>query len=114
LASTAKKTIEELANQAYPYGFITAIDSDSTPPGLSEDIVRIISAKKNEPRFMLDWRLRAYRHWVTMEGSAGERRCANVTYPPIDYQKIVYYSAPKQKVAARLEDLDPELLRTFE
>src|SRR6266481_5060228 len=113
MARTAK-TIEELANQAYPYGFITAIDSDTTPPGLSEDIVRIISAKKNEPRFMLDWRLRAYRHWVTMERSAGEPRWANVTYPPIDYQQIVYYSAPKQKVAARLEDLDPELLRTFE
>ena len=63
---------------------------------------------------MLDWRLRAYRHWLTMERSAGEPRWANVTYPPIDYQKIVYYSAPKQKVAARLEDLDPELLRTFE
>src|SRR6266446_5507030 len=114
LASTAKKTIEELANQAYPYGFITAIDSDSTPPGLSEDIVRIISAKKNEPRFMLEWRLRAYRHWVTLERSAGEPRWANVTYPPIDYQKIVYYSAPKLKVAARLEDVDPEILRTFE
>jgi Fe-S cluster assembly protein SufB len=113
MASSAKK-IEELASRAYPYGFITAIDSDSTPPGLSEDIVRIISAKKNEPRFMLDWRLRAYRHWVTMERSEGEPRWANVTYPPIDYQKIVYYSAPKQKVAARLEDLDPELLRTFE
>jgi Fe-S cluster assembly protein SufB len=113
MVSTAKR-IEELANRPYPYGFITAIDSDSTPPGLSEDIVRIISAKKNEPRFMLDWRLRAYRHWVTMERSQGEPRWANVTYPPIDYQKIVYYSAPKQKVAARLEDLDPELLRTFE
>jgi Fe-S cluster assembly protein SufB len=113
MASTAKK-IEELANRAYPYGFITEIDSDSTPPGLSEDIVAIISAKKNEPRFMLDWRLRAYRHWVTMERSEGEPRWANVRYPPIDYQKIVYYSAPKQKVAARLEDLDPELLRTFE
>lgn len=113
MASTAKK-IEELTNRAYPYGFITDIDSDSTPPGLSEDIVRIISAKKNEPRFMLDWRLRAYRHWTTMERSEGEPRWANVTYPPIDYQKIVYYSAPKQKVAARLEDLDPELLRTFE
>jgi Fe-S cluster assembly protein SufB len=113
MASTAKK-IEELANRAYPYGFITEIDSDSTPAGLNEDIVAIISAKKNEPRFMLDWRLRAYRHWVTMERSEGEPRWANVTYPPIDYQKIVYYSAPKQKVSARLEDLDPELLRTFE
>jgi Fe-S cluster assembly protein SufB len=113
VASTAKK-IEELANRVYPYGFVTDIDSDSIPAGLSEDIVRIISEKKNEPRFMLDWRLRAYRHWVTMERSQGEPRWANVTYPPIDYQKIVYYSAPKQKVAARLEDLEPELLRTFE
>ena len=113
MASTAKK-IEELANRVYPYGFVTDIDSDSIPAGLSEDIVRIISEKKNEPRFMLDWRLRAYRHWVTMERSQGEPRWANVTYPPIDYQKIVYYSAPKQKVAGRLEDLEPELLRTFE
>ena len=113
MASTTKK-IEELANRPYPYGFITDIESDSTPPGLSEDIIRVISAKKNEPRFMLDWRLRAYRHWVTMERSQGEPRWANVAYPPIDYQQIVYYSAPKQKTAARLEDLDPELLRTFE
>ena len=113
MASTAKK-IEELANRVYPYGFVTDIDSDSIPAGLSEDIVRIISEKKNEPRFMLDWRLRAYRHWVTMERSQGEPRWANVTYPPIDYQKIVYYTAPKQKVAGRLEDLEPELLRTFE
>jgi Fe-S cluster assembly protein SufB len=113
MASTAK-TIEELATRAYPYGFVSDVESDSTPPGLSEDVVRLISAKKNEPQFMLDWRLRAYRHWLTMERSAGEPRWANVTYPPIDYQKIVYYSAPKQKVAARLEDLDPELLRTFE
>jgi Fe-S cluster assembly protein SufB len=113
MASTSK-TIEELATRAYPYGFVSDVESDSTPPGLSEDVVRLISAKKNEPQFMLDWRLRAYRHWLTMERSAGEPRWANVTYPPIDYQKIVYYSAPKQKVAARLEDLDPELLRTFE
>ena len=113
MASTAK-TIEELATRAYPYGFVSDVESDSTPPGLSEDVVRLISAKKNEPQFMLDWRLRAYRHWLTMERSAGEPRWANVTYPPIDYQKIVYYSAPKQKVAARLEDVDPEILRTFE
>jgi Fe-S cluster assembly protein SufB len=112
--SSRARAIEELANQAYPYGFVTAIESDSTPPGLSEETVRLISAKKDEPKFMLDWRLRAYRYWVTMERSAGEPRWANVTYPPIDYQKIVYYSAPKEKVAARLEDLDPELLRTFE
>ena len=112
--SRTEKIIEELTNRAYPYGFVSAVEADSTPPGLDEEIVRLISAKKNEPKFMLDWRLRAYRHWVTLERSAGEPRWANVTYPPIDYQKIVYYSAPKQKVAARLEDVDPEILRTFE
>jgi Fe-S cluster assembly protein SufB len=112
--STMAKTIEELANRAYPYGFVTAVESESTPPGLSEDIIRLISAKKNDPKFMLDWRLRAYRHWVTLERSAAEPRWANITYPAIDYQKIVYYSAPKQKVAASLEEVDPEILRTFE
>jgi len=112
--SRTEKIIEELTNRAYPYGFVSAVEADSTPPGLDEEIVRLISGKKNEPKFMLDWRLRAYRHWVTLERSAGEPRWANVTYPPIDYQKIVYYSAPKQKVAARLEDVDPEILRTFE
>ena len=111
--SRTEKIIEELTNRAYPYGFVSAVEADSTPPGLDEEIVRLISGKKNEPKFMLDWRLRAYRHWVTLERSAGEPRWANVTYPPIDYQKIVYYSAPKQKVAARLEDVDPEILRTF-
>jgi Fe-S cluster assembly protein SufB len=113
-ASGNQKIIEEFANRAYPYGFVSAVESDSTPPGLDEDIVRTISAKKGEPQFMLDWRLRAYRHWRTLERSAGEPRWANVRYPAIDYDKIVYYSAPKQKVAARLEDLDPEILRTFE
>ena len=110
----SQKIIEEFANRAYPYGFVSAVESDSTPPGLDEDIVRSISAKKSEPQFMLDWRLRAYRHWRTLERSAGEPRWANVRYPTIDYDKIVYYSAPKQKVAARLEDVDPEILRTFE
>jgi len=114
MMSSTAKIIEELTNRTYPYGFVSAVEADSTPPGLDEDLVRLISAKKNEPTFMLEWRLRAYRHWVTLERSAGEPRWANVTYPPIDYQKIVYYSAPKQKVAARLEDVDPEILRTFE
>ena len=108
------KTIEELTTRAYPYGFVTAIESDPTPPGLNEDIVRLISAKKNEPKFMLDWRLRAYRHWTTMERSAGEPRWANIRYPSLDYQKVVYYSAPKQKIAASLDEVDPEILRTFE
>jgi Fe-S cluster assembly protein SufB len=108
------KTIEELTTRSYPYGFVTAIESDTTPPGLNEDIVRLISAKKNEPKFMLDWRLRAYRHWTTMERSAGEPRWANIRYPSLDYQKVVYYSAPKQKIAASLDEVDPEILRTFE
>jgi len=112
--SRTTEKIEELAQRAYPYGFVTAIESESTPPGLSEDIVRLISAKKNEPQFMLDWRLRAYRHWMTLERAAAEPRWANITYAPIDYQKIVYYSAPKQKVAASLDEVDPEILRTFE
>jgi Fe-S cluster assembly protein SufB len=112
--SESTRTIEALASRAYPYGFVSAVEADSTPPGLDEDIVRLISAKKGEPAFMLDWRLKAYRHWTTMARSAGEPRWANISYPPIDYQKIVYYSAPKQKIAARLEDVDPEILRTFE
>ncbi len=112
--STTARTIEAVTNRAYPYGFVSAVESDSIPPGLDENIVRLISAKKGEPAFMLDWRLRAYRHWLAMERSAGEPRWANVHYPPIDYDKIVYYSAPKAPVAASIDDVDPEILRTFE
>src|SRR6266849_9395859 len=112
--STATDTIEGLVKQEYKYGFYTEVEADAAPPGLDEDIVRLISTKKNEPQFMLDWRLRAYRHWATLERSAAEPRWANVRYPSIDYQSIVYYSAPKQKIAASLDDVDPEILRTFE
>ncbi len=112
--STTEKTIRALTEREYPYGFVTPVEADSLPPGINEDIVRQISAKKNEPRFMLDWRLRAFRHWATLERSAAEPRWANVRYPSIDYQSIVYYSAPKQKIAASLDDVDPEILRTFE
>jgi Fe-S cluster assembly protein SufB len=113
--STARQTIESLANREYQYGFVTDIEADTIPAGLSEEVVRLISAKKSEPPFMLDWRLKAYRHWLEMDRSAGEPRWANVKYPRIDYQKVVYYSAPKQKVApGNLEEVDPELLRTFE
>src|SRR5215470_3721545 len=92
--SRTAQQVEEVAERAYPYGFVTAVESESTPPGLSEDIIRAISAKKREPQFMLDWRLRAYRHWMTLERAAAEPRWANLRYSPIDYQKIVYYSAP--------------------
>jgi Fe-S cluster assembly protein SufB len=107
--------IEALTSREYRYGFVTDIEAETLPPGLNEDVIRLISAKKKEPEFMLEWRLRAYRHWVTLERSAAEPRWANVTYPPIDYQAIAYYSAPKQKSGSgSLEEVDPELLRTFE
>ena len=112
--SRTAQQVQELAQRAYPYGFVTAVKSESLPPGLNEDIIRAISAKKREPQFMLDWRLRAYRHWITLERAAAEPRWANITYPPIDYQQIVYYSAPKRKAAASLDEVDPEILRTFE
>jgi Fe-S cluster assembly protein SufB len=104
-------TIEALANREYKYGFVTQIESDVVPRGLNEEIIRTISAKKNEPEWMLQWRLKAYRHWLQME----EPRWANVHYPKIDYQDIIYYSAPKPKEKKEsLEEVDPELLETFE
>jgi len=114
--STTVKTLEALANREYKWGFVSDIEADALPPGLTEDVVHAISAKKNEPEFMLEWRLRAYRHWLKMERSAGEPKWANVTYPPIDYQQIVYYSAPKRTSdgPASLDEVDPKLLETFE
>jgi Fe-S cluster assembly protein SufB len=113
--ATETSTIELLANQEYKYGFVTDIEADALPPGLSEDVVRIISAKKNEPEFMLEWRLKAYRAWLKMEASEGEPTWAKVSYPKIDYNDIIYYSAPKQKKElASLDEVDPELLRTYE
>jgi Fe-S cluster assembly protein SufB len=91
--STTAKTVEAAVNREYEWGFVTDIEADAIAPGLNEDIIRLISSKKNEPEFMLEWRLRAYRHWVKMDKGAGEPRWANVTHPPIDYQSIVYYSA---------------------
>ncbi len=114
--STTAKTLEALANREYKWGFVSDIEADALPPGLTEDVVRAISAKKKEPEFMLEWRLRAYRHWLKMERSAGEPKWANVTYPPIDYQRIVYYSAPRRTSdgPASLDEVDPKLLETFE
>jgi Fe-S cluster assembly protein SufB len=103
--------IQEIASQEYKYGFVTDIEADSAPPGLTEDIIRFISAKKEEPQWLLDWRLKAFRHWQTMK----EPTWANVHYPPIDYQGIIYYSAPKQKKTLNsLNEVDPELRKTFE
>jgi len=110
--STATKQLDELIGREYRHGFYTSLQTDSVPRGLSEETVRLISAKKNEPAFMLDWRLQAYKHWLTMT----EPQWANLHHPPIDYQDIFYYSAPKsEKDGPRsLADIDPELLRTYE
>ena len=109
--STSTNTIQDFTNQEYKYGFVTDIDADSAPKGLSEDIIRFISAKKSEPGWLLDWRLKAYRHWRTMQ----EPTWSNVHYPTIDYQNIIYYSAPRGKNRPKsLGEVDPELLKTYE
>jgi len=113
--SSNTDTIRELAQQEYKWGFITDIGEDRIPKGLNEDVIRLISAKKNEPEFMLEWRLKAYRHWESLEKSQAEPKWANIKYPPIDYQNIAYYSAPKQKPNLKsLDEIDPEILRTYE
>src|SRR6201991_2794821 len=105
-------TAELLGNQEYKYGFVTDIESDMIPRGLTEDTVRLISEKKNEPEWLLEFRLKAFRHWFTMEEP---RDWPNLKYPEIDYQSIIYYSAPKQKATkASIDEVDPGLLRTFE
>ena len=111
-SSETDATLDRWQSQEYKYGFSTDIESDSLPPGLNEDVVRLISAKKNEPEWLLEWRLKAYRHWLTMT----EPTWHNVHYAPIDYQKIVYYSAPIQDKdrPQSLDDVDPKLLETYE
>ena len=106
------ESIEQLANQEYKWGFVTDIESESIPPGLDEGVIRLISAKKKEPEFLLNWRLKAFRHWQKMK----EPTWASVKYNPIDYQAITYYSAPKSQGDGpqSLDEVDPELLRTYE
>lgn len=106
-----ESVIQDITNKDYEYGFVTQIEEDRIPKGLSEDIIRLLSAKKEEPEFMLEFRLKAYRHWLTMK----EPEWAKVKYPPIDFQDLYYYSAPKQKKTLNsLDEVDPELLKTFE
>jgi Fe-S cluster assembly protein SufB len=109
---TPTNTIEQFATQDYKFGFITDVEQDTFPPGLSEDVIRLISAKKEEPEWMLEWRLKAYRHWLTMD----EPTWANIHHEPIDYQAIAYYSAPRPKGSGpkSLEEVDPEILATYE
>jgi Fe-S cluster assembly protein SufB len=110
--ATPDSDVQVLANREYKYGFVSDIEADTVPAGLNEDIVRTISAKKREPEWLLEWRLKAFRHWLTMT----EPTWANIHYPPIDYQAQTYYSAPKSQKDGpqRLEDVDPELIRTYE
>jgi len=110
--TTSTETIERLASQEYKFGFVTEVEQETIPPGLSEDVIRLISAKKNEPEWMLDWRLEAYRGWLKMS----EPTWANIHYEPIDYQAITYYAAPKSAADGpkSLDEVDPELLRTYE
>ena len=104
-------SIEAHVQQPYKYGFVTDIESEVVPPGLNEDVIRLISAKKDEPAWMLEWRLKAYRNWLKMT----EPHWPNVKYGPIDYQAISYYAAPKQKPKLEsLDQVDPKLVQTFE
>jgi Fe-S cluster assembly protein SufB len=109
--STETKTIEALATQEYKYGFVTDVEADSVPRGLNEDIVRQISSLKGEPEWLLEWRLKSYRTWLTLR----DPDWANVKYDPIDYQDIIYYSAPRRRTSLQsLDEVDPEIRRTFE
>ena len=107
-----RNDVEALLERGYEHGFFTEIESDTVAPGLDEDVIRLISRKKQEPDFMLEWRLRAYRHWLTMS----EPTWAHVTHPPIDFQSISYYSSPKSRADApkSLDEVDPKLLETYE
>ncbi|MDH3727966.1 MAG: Fe-S cluster assembly protein SufB, partial [Myxococcales bacterium] len=108
----ATEPIDEILKRGYDAGFVTDIEQEYAPPGLNEQIVAFISKKKNEPEWLLAWRLKAYRHWLKMK----EPRWAKVSYPEIDYQDICYYAAPKSKDDApkSLDEVDPELLATYE
>ena len=110
--SAATQEVEQLVKREYEHGFVTDIEQETIPIGLSEEVIRLISAKKEEPEFMLEWRLEAYRHWLTLK----EPDWAHVNYTPIDYQSISYYSAPKSDKDApkSLDDVDPKLLETYE
>jgi Fe-S cluster assembly protein SufB len=106
--------IQDLTKQEYKWGFVTSVEEDRLPPGLNEDVIRALVAKKGEPDFMLEWRLKAYRHWASLQAKDAEPKWANVHYSPIDYQAISYYAAPKPKKELKsLEEVDPEILDTY-
>lgn len=112
--SGANAAIKDLTEKSYEYGFVTNVEAETLPPGLNEDVIRFISAKKEEPEWLLEWRLKAYRHWLKLSESQKEPTWAKVNYPPIDYNSIIYYSAPKPKKQLNsLDEVDPEVLETY-
>src|SRR4030095_1837487 len=110
MTTPATRQLDALLAREYKHGFVTSVETDTLPRGLNEDVIRMISAKKHEPGFMLEWRLKAFRHWLTMI----EPAWATVRHPPIDYQSISYYSAPKKDRPQSLDEVDPELLKMYE
>lgn len=114
--SSNLQAIQKRISQEYKYGFITDIEQEKIPPGLNEEVIRLLSAIKDEPAFMLKWRLKSYRHWSKLVAAEAEPKWANIHYPPIDYQAISYYAAPKKRGEGpkSLEEVDPELLKTYE
>src|SRR5262245_23787502 len=110
--SRSTDTIDRLVRSEYKYGFVTDLETDSAPPGLNEDIIRLISHKKNEPEWLRQWRLKAFRHWTTMQAPTWPK----VHYPPVNFQDITYYVAPKRRGDGpkSLEEVDPKLLETYE
>ncbi len=112
---TTTNAIQDLTNREYKWGFVTPVEEEKVPKGLNEDIVRLISSKKGEPEFMLEWRLKALRYWTSLEKAQAEPKWANIKYGPINYQDIVYYCAPKKNPSLKsLEELDPEILKAYE
>ena len=103
-------TIDDSINKEYEYGFVTNIEQDTLPPGLDENVIKIISKKKDEPQWLLDWRLKAFKYWKTLK----DPNWAKIKYPEIDYQSISYFSAPKKKKLNSLDEVDPELLKTYD
>lgn len=114
MSDSSTKYLHDVANTEYAYGFVTDIESDNAPPGLNEGIVRLISSKKEEPEWLLDWRLKALKYWKEKQITKPHPSWAHLTYPEIDYQSIIYYAAPKQREAlSSLDEVDPEIIETF-
>jgi Fe-S cluster assembly protein SufB len=115
MSTPENEYLHQVASREYEYGFVTEIDADTVPQGLSEDTVRLIASKRGEPQWMIDWRLKAFRHWQSLNEAQAYPRWAHLTYPEIDFQAISYYSAPNRKPKYEsLDEVDPELLKTFD